>query len=157
MVVARPGVPVVERHEGRACRRDRLVVWWTMRVRTGKMQVPLRGGRPGKSPTIRIVGGVVWVLAAEQQVWIDVIRGPRCVDRVEEVVRGDRVDVGVQPSIGRRRMCGGVGSGEECGYEDGGLCEVGWLGRRGRAVRGAHRITGEGLETRKDGEIVKCL
>lgn len=69
--VARPGIPIVERHEGRACRRDRLVVW------------------------ISIVGGVVGVLAAEQQVWSDEVGGPGCVDRVEEIVCGDRVDVWV--------------------------------------------------------------
>ena len=93
--VARPGIPIVERHEGGACRRDGLVVCWTMRIRMGVMEVPLQEGWLGKRPTISIVGDVVGVLAAEQQVWSDEVGGPRCVDRVEEVVCGDRMDVWV--------------------------------------------------------------
>ena len=61
----------------------------------GVREVPLRAWWLGKQPTISIVGGVVGWLAAEQQVWSDVVGGPGCVDRVEEVVCGDRVDVRV--------------------------------------------------------------
>ena len=116
--VARPGIPIVERHEGRACRGNRLVVCWTMRVRMGVMKVPLRAWGLGKRPTISIVGDVVGWVALEQEVWSDEVGGPGCVDRVEEVVCGGRVNVRVLPLVG------GVSLGEECGYEDGNFCEV---------------------------------
>ena len=149
--VAGPGISIVERHEGRACRWDRLIVCWTMRVRMGVMGVPLRERWLGKRPTISIVGEVVGWVAEEQQVWSDEVGGPGCVNNVAEVVCRDRVDVRVQPFVG------GVGPGEECGYEDGDDCEVEWLGRRGRAVWRVHRIAGEGLEPMEDGEVVKCV
>ena len=57
----------------------------------GVMEVALLGMRP----TISIVGGVVGWVAEEQQVWSDEVGCPGCVDRVEEVVCGDRVDVRV--------------------------------------------------------------
>ena len=41
--VARPGIPIVERHEGGACRRDRMVVCWKTRVRMGVVEVPWQG------------------------------------------------------------------------------------------------------------------
>lgn len=46
-------------------------------------------------PTISIVDVVIGMLAPEQQIWGDEIRGPGCIDCVEIVVCRDRVDVGV--------------------------------------------------------------
>ena len=70
--------------------------------------------------------GVVGMLASEQQIRSEEIRRPRCIDRIEVIVRRKRVYVRVYPLVVYRRGCGdGRSMGCcECRNEDGRFCDA---------------------------------
>ena len=57
-------ISIIEGHEVRAACGDRLVICWTIALENDGVSY----GRPGRR-TIRIVDGVVGMLASEQQIW----------------------------------------------------------------------------------------
>ena len=101
-------------------------------------------GRPARR-TIRIVDGVVGMLASEQQIWSEEVRCPGCIDRIEVIIYRKRVHVRVYPFVVRRRWCGNGRSIGCCEnhYEDGGFRDARCRGLIVGPVSRAHCTTDE--------------